>query len=294
MRIGVLGTGTMAEALAGQWARAGHTLFIGGRTPGNAQALAERIGHGARAGSPREAAGFGEVTLLAVAYEGVSATLDAAGAGEGTLSGRTLIDCTNAIVPGRFVPRHRRRPGRGRADRRSGGGRARGEGVQPVRGLGVADDPAGLRGRPARGAAVRGRRGRAGGRTDPRTRHGLPPLDGGPLERARHLEATAAFLLGFWFAGAEPRAALPPAAAQVPYRDRRLNRPGPDSRWRFPSRSVVRGNPGEDTSKEPQGAATMKAISYRRYGGPEVLEYGEVRDPKVGPDSVLVRVGPPP
>lgn len=34
----------------------------------------------------------------------------------------------------------------------------------------------------------------------------------------------------------------------------------------------------------------MKGISYSRYGGPEVLEYGELRDPKVGPDSVLVRV----
>ncbi|MGA5322901.1 NADP-dependent oxidoreductase [Streptomyces seoulensis] len=34
----------------------------------------------------------------------------------------------------------------------------------------------------------------------------------------------------------------------------------------------------------------MKAISYRRYGGPEVLEYGEVPEPKVGPDQVLVRV----
>ncbi|MDT6988301.1 NADP-dependent oxidoreductase [Streptomyces lusitanus] len=34
----------------------------------------------------------------------------------------------------------------------------------------------------------------------------------------------------------------------------------------------------------------MKAISYARYGGPEVLEYGEVDDPKLGPDSVLVRV----
>ncbi|MFD9907781.1 NADP-dependent oxidoreductase [Streptomyces sp. NPDC059063] len=34
----------------------------------------------------------------------------------------------------------------------------------------------------------------------------------------------------------------------------------------------------------------MKAISYRAYGGPEVLEYGDVRDPKVGPDSVLVKV----
>ncbi|MFJ6087341.1 NADP-dependent oxidoreductase [Streptomyces sp. NPDC092369] len=34
----------------------------------------------------------------------------------------------------------------------------------------------------------------------------------------------------------------------------------------------------------------MKGISYSRYGGPEVLEYGEVRDPKIGPDAVLVKV----
>ncbi|MFF4714699.1 NADP-dependent oxidoreductase [Streptomyces eurythermus] len=34
----------------------------------------------------------------------------------------------------------------------------------------------------------------------------------------------------------------------------------------------------------------MKGVSYRRYGGPEVLEYGELRDPKVGPDQVLVEV----
>jgi NADPH:quinone reductase-like Zn-dependent oxidoreductase len=34
----------------------------------------------------------------------------------------------------------------------------------------------------------------------------------------------------------------------------------------------------------------MKGISYSRYGGPETLRYGEVRDPKVGPDTVLVKV----
>ncbi|MER8224931.1 NADP-dependent oxidoreductase [Streptomyces sp. NPDC094143] len=34
----------------------------------------------------------------------------------------------------------------------------------------------------------------------------------------------------------------------------------------------------------------MKAISYSRYGGPEVLAFGEVRDPVVGPDAVLVKV----
>lgn len=34
----------------------------------------------------------------------------------------------------------------------------------------------------------------------------------------------------------------------------------------------------------------MKGISYTRYGGPEVLAYGELREPRVGPDSVLVKV----
>ncbi|MEV7703103.1 NADP-dependent oxidoreductase [Streptomyces sp. NPDC088922] len=34
----------------------------------------------------------------------------------------------------------------------------------------------------------------------------------------------------------------------------------------------------------------MKAISYSRYGSADVLEYGERPDPKVGPDTVLVKV----
>ncbi|MFF0108973.1 NADP-dependent oxidoreductase [Streptomyces hirsutus] len=34
----------------------------------------------------------------------------------------------------------------------------------------------------------------------------------------------------------------------------------------------------------------MKAISYARYGGPEVLELTEMPEPRVGPDAVLVKV----
>lgn len=37
-------------------------------------------------------------------------------------------------------------------------------------------------------------------------------------------------------------------------------------------------------------AGFMKAIAIRQYGGPEVVEYLDLPDPKVGPDSVLVRV----
>lgn len=34
----------------------------------------------------------------------------------------------------------------------------------------------------------------------------------------------------------------------------------------------------------------MKAIHYSRNGGPEVMEYGELPDPEVGPDTVLIAV----
>jgi len=34
----------------------------------------------------------------------------------------------------------------------------------------------------------------------------------------------------------------------------------------------------------------MRVIAYSRYGGPDVLELVDLPEPKVGPDSVLVRV----
>ncbi|MFC5027935.1 MULTISPECIES: hypothetical protein [Streptomyces] len=36
------------------------------------------------------------------------------------------------------------------------------------------------------------------------------PLDAGGLDRAGYLEATAAFVIGIWFAGGDPRTVLPP------------------------------------------------------------------------------------
>ena len=45
MRIGVLGAGAMAEALGGQWVRAGHEVVIGARNRERAEAVAERRAH---------------------------------------------------------------------------------------------------------------------------------------------------------------------------------------------------------------------------------------------------------
>lgn len=95
MRIGVLGAGAMAESLVPGWLRAGHEVMIGGRTPEKAKELAARVG--AHAGTLRQAAEFGEAVLLAVLLPGVESTLRAAGAPEGVLAGKTVIDCGNSV-----------------------------------------------------------------------------------------------------------------------------------------------------------------------------------------------------
>jgi hypothetical protein len=98
MRIGVLGAGRMAEALAGRWCRAGYDVLVGARDPQKAQEVAKRIG--ARSGSLADAADFGDALLLAVSLSGVDATLDAGGP---ALSGKALLDCTNAIDTSTFT-----------------------------------------------------------------------------------------------------------------------------------------------------------------------------------------------
>ncbi|MFD8545529.1 NADPH-dependent F420 reductase [Streptomyces sp. NPDC059649] len=97
MRISVLGTGNMADALATHWVRAGHEVFIGGRDEQKARRLATRLGGGARHGSLDAAAGFGEVVLVALPY-GVG--VDIAKGLQAALSGRVLLDCANPVGPG--------------------------------------------------------------------------------------------------------------------------------------------------------------------------------------------------
>jgi predicted dinucleotide-binding enzyme len=85
----------MTEALAAGWVGAGHEVLVGGRTPEKAADLAARIG--AKSGTLREAAEFGDAVLIAVRLAGLAETLRAAGADAGTLAGKTVIDCGNAV-----------------------------------------------------------------------------------------------------------------------------------------------------------------------------------------------------
>lgn len=97
MRIGVLGTGNMADALATHWVQAGHDVTIGGRDAHKAERLATRIGGSAKPGSLRAAAESGQVVLAALPFgagAGVARDLHAA------LEGKVLLDCSNPVGPG--------------------------------------------------------------------------------------------------------------------------------------------------------------------------------------------------
>lgn len=100
MRIGILGTGHLAEALGGCWARAGHEVTVAGRVADRASALARRLGAGVRAATPAEAVRGAEAVLLAVPWTGIDEVLRETGASQGALAGTVVIDPINAIQHG--------------------------------------------------------------------------------------------------------------------------------------------------------------------------------------------------
>jgi hypothetical protein len=68
LKIGIIGTGHIGGTLARLWAQAGHELLISSRHPEQLQALARSLGPRVKAGTPREAAVFGEVVLISIPY----------------------------------------------------------------------------------------------------------------------------------------------------------------------------------------------------------------------------------
>lgn len=68
MKIGIIGSGRQGGAIGMQWAKAGHEILFSSRNPGNLKDLVAKAGPKARAGTPAEAATFGDVILVAVPY----------------------------------------------------------------------------------------------------------------------------------------------------------------------------------------------------------------------------------
>lgn len=95
MKVGVLGSGDVAKALAGGFLRHGHQVTMGTRDAAKLEEWVQR-NPGATIGSFADAAKFGEVVVLAV--NGTAASDVVRMAGGGNLSRKTVIDVTNPIA----------------------------------------------------------------------------------------------------------------------------------------------------------------------------------------------------
>jgi hypothetical protein len=97
MKIGVIGSGRVGGTVGELWVYAGHQVMFSSLDLEHDKALAARLGAGARAGTSKEAAAFGEVLFIAVPY----AALPQVGRDLGdALKGKIVLDACNPI-PGR-------------------------------------------------------------------------------------------------------------------------------------------------------------------------------------------------
>ena len=104
MKIGILGTGMVGEALAGGLVALGHEVKMGARDAGNekARAWAQKAGRGASTGTFADAAAFGEIVIHAAKGEAALDVLRAAG--RENLSGKVLVDVSNPLDFSKGMP----------------------------------------------------------------------------------------------------------------------------------------------------------------------------------------------
>ena len=94
MKIGILGAGNMTTALGQKFVGAGHTLLVSySRDRAKLAKVAAEIGGGTQAGTPSEAAAFGDIVLLATGWEGAAEALKAAG----SLAGKVVWSIVNPL-----------------------------------------------------------------------------------------------------------------------------------------------------------------------------------------------------
>lgn len=92
MNIGIIGSGHVGSALGGVWAKAGNEVMFSSRSLDNDKKLAAEVGANARAGTPQEAASFGQVILFAVPYSAFPELVKSLG---DSLKGKVVINASN-------------------------------------------------------------------------------------------------------------------------------------------------------------------------------------------------------
>jgi predicted dinucleotide-binding enzyme len=98
MKIGIIGSGEVGQALGTAFLKEGHAVLLGTRDPAK-QAVVTWKSENARAktGSFSDAALFGDLVVLATAGHAAENAIGLAG--EKNLAGKTVIDVTNPIAP---------------------------------------------------------------------------------------------------------------------------------------------------------------------------------------------------
>lgn len=94
-KIGMIGSGNVGSNLGRVWANAGYEVMFSSRDIAVDEVLAARIGSNARAGTPAEAAAFGQVLVFAVPYGALPELGKSLGA---ALKGKVIIDASNPFA----------------------------------------------------------------------------------------------------------------------------------------------------------------------------------------------------
>ncbi len=95
MKIGVIGSGRVGGTIGGLWVKAGYEVMFSAREIDEVKELVASLGPKARAGTPREAAAFGEVVLVSVPY---SALPQIGRDYAAELKGKAVLDTCNPIA----------------------------------------------------------------------------------------------------------------------------------------------------------------------------------------------------
>ena len=95
LKIGIVGSGNVGGGIGAAWVKAGHQVMFSSRDLEHDKALAARLGRNARAGTPKDAAAFGDVVMISVPYRALP-QLGKDLARE--LKGKAVIDTCNPFV----------------------------------------------------------------------------------------------------------------------------------------------------------------------------------------------------
>ena len=95
IKIGIVGSGRVGGGIGSVWVKAGHDVMFSSRNIEHDRALAAKLGANAHAGTPREAAVFGEVVMISVPY---GALPEVGKDLEAFIKGKIVIDTCNPFV----------------------------------------------------------------------------------------------------------------------------------------------------------------------------------------------------